>query len=708
MKGILFFLVLLGIILVIWNVSTKEGFQEMPGELKIPLISPRYQTLVKGEVQDFAPPSATLLAPPPGQSASVNTKPDADPAMQKSSSGRIQSVQESLTGFFKTDAPGLQKLGEPSVQLPLSTARSDLQRLKDEMNVLSRNPGLESSLTSEDLDGIESNMGYLQNKWRMSVNSMSGAEGFQSGSGSGSGSGPRPMDSMGSMGSTSPMGSMRTGSMGSGPSPAPVLNPMASPAPTSQMAPTVEAPMVMPTPTPTPAPQMAPTADVIPPPGVCPPPTQVSLFGASTINGRSLGTSISIPYTLSANMCVQSCPTGYSTNTAAGMCEMTGTGGKSYFYTSDLKTVTANTSGPVSGSMGSGSQGSGSGLSLSSFLGSGSRGSGSRGSMGSGSHGSHGSMGSSKRSDVTLKDLQDLSLRIDIEIVRLTRSGAADSFVDMNLQSRVNVLTKIKKVIDDMIKSIQNGSTKIEDVPFMKADIEMFLPAMKNMNTPLPNLIKESGASSYLNSLFPMFGAGDISGAQLAGQIFSEYADTIFNNLSWDLSLHYVGKAEQDVANNYADAARDLKFANQDSGVSGTLEKGLSGAPAHSYRGAMASVVQSMTGVPTTAGGASVGGASAGGASAGGASKHPTDATANSPATFDWKERSKQICQQINARGFKPYDFGCLEDPDNMRHESFSWRGYAKMICNRLSTIYDPSVPFLCGCPPPTWPGWRQ
>jgi hypothetical protein len=382
------------------------------------------------------------------------------------------------------------------------------------------------------------------------------------------------------------------------------------------------------------------------------------------------------------------------------MCEMTGTGGKSYFYTSDLKTVTAMVVGSMGsgsmrsgsmGSMGPGSMGSGS-MSLSSFLGSGS-----------------GSRGSSKRSDVTLKDLQNLSLRIDIEIVRLTRSGAADSFVDMNLQSRVNVLTKMKKVIDDMIRSIQIGSMKLEDIPFMKADIDTFLPAMNNMNTPLPNLIKGSGASSYLNSLFPMFGAGDVSGAQLAGEIFSEYADTIFNNLSWDLSLHYVGKAEQDVANNYADAARDLKFANQDSGIPGTLEKGLSGAPAHSYRGAMASVVQSMTGVPTTAGGASV---------HPGASRHPTasahhggsahEGGSNSPATLDWKERSKQICQQINARGFKPYDFGCLEDPDNMRHESFSWRGYAKMICNRLSTIYDPSVPFLCGCPPPTWPGWRQ
>jgi hypothetical protein len=30
------------------------------------------------------------------------------------------------------------------------------------------------------------------------------------------------------------------------------------------------------------------------------------------------------------------------------------------------------------------------------------------------------------------------------------------------------------------------------------------------------------------------------------------------------------------------------------------------------------------------------------------------------------------------------------------------------MICNRLSTVYDSSVPELCGCPPTDWCGWRQ
>jgi hypothetical protein len=43
-----------------------------------------------------------------------------------------------------------------------------------------------------------------------------------------------------------------------------------------------------------------------------------------------------------------------------------------------------------------------------------------------------------------------------------------------------------------------------------------------------------------------------------------------------------------------------------------------------------------------------------------------------------------------------------------MNRESFSWRGYTKMVCNRVSTVYDSSVPELCGCPPADWPGWRQ
>jgi hypothetical protein len=52
-----------------------------------------------------------------------------------------------------------------------------------------------------------------------------------------------------------------------------------------------------------------------------------------------------------------------------------------------------------------------------------------------------------------------------------------------------------------------------------------------------------------------------------------------------------------------------------------------------------------------------------------------------------------------------PADFGCVE-PSSVS-DNFSWRGNAKMICNRIATLYDPSIPAACGCPPVSWPGWR-
>ena len=200
MKGLLFFVILIGIGIVLWMTSQKDGFQDFqlpsayedttpPGaspSLNVPVVSPKQQMFTQAAVQPFAPPSTALLAPPPGQSASVNTKPAEDPALQKASPGRIQSVYESMNGFFQTAEAGLQTLGDPSVQLPLTTARSDRIRLKDEMTVLARNPGLESTLTEEGLSGIEANLAYLQKKWNMSVNAESGApplEGFESGSG---------------------------------------------------------------------------------------------------------------------------------------------------------------------------------------------------------------------------------------------------------------------------------------------------------------------------------------------------------------------------------------------------------------------------------------------------------------------------------------------------------------------------------------------
>jgi len=263
-----------------------------------------------------------------------------------------------------------------------------------------------------------------------------------------------------------------------------------------------------------------------------------------------------------------------------------------------------------------------------------------------------------------------------------------------------------------MISEVTSGTRKLKDVPIKRADIAKFLPAMKNMNTAIPDLIKDSGMSSFLNSLFPKFSVGDISGSVIGKAMFDAYANDFFKNLSWDVGFSYKGKAEQDIARDKAAAAANTLAAatsgqsyddrmaagGQAAGAQGAQGPSGNAAPADSYRGLMSSVISSQTGMTPTHVSAGMGGA-----------PPPTAKGApGPPSTFDWKERSKQICAQVVARGMDPNDFGCLADPDKMNRESFSWRGYTRMVCDRLNTVYDTSVPFLCGCPPQTWPGWRQ
>ena len=535
MKSLLFFLVLFGVAIIAWKFSSDvDGFQDIAPEgadptLTIPLVSPRRQTLVQGEVKPFTLPSAALLAPPPGQTASINALPSEDPALQKAKGGRLQNVYESMRGFYNSDAIGLQKMGDSSIQLPLATAKSDYARLSDELATLSKNPGLESSLTEDDLNGIEANLGYLQNKWRMSVNS-----------------------------GASPMPPTNEGFQAGGPS-------------------------------------------------------------TSTGGGPSTSTG-----------------GGPSTSTGGGPSTSTGGGGSN---------------------------------------------------------------------SITLADLQMLVTKIDLEIVRLQASGATDS----NTQSRISVLTATRQRIEDLILNIRSGVQSISTVPLTKSDINDFLKTVSNPTSPLKDILKDWGLSSLLSSLFPAYAAGDISGAALSKELFEKYAKDMTKNLSWDVSFNYKGKAEQDIAANYASAMSDARYivdstgqpvASNSSLISDSSTGGKGSGTGTAYRGVFDSIITSITGQKPSSLHVGMGSSRAGqtsGAAAG---------SSGEAAVFDWRGRAEQICKQINARGLNSYDYGCMKSTDTIK-ANFSWRGYSRMICTRLATNYDPSIPELCGCPPPTWPGWR-
>jgi hypothetical protein len=726
-EGLYFLLVILVLLFIVWYVQKqqREGFQaqenpepkasegfqaqENPGpkppELAIPLVSPRYQTLVEGEAAPFAPPSTSLLAPPPGQAASINSRPAEDPALKKSTEGRIQSVLESIKGFLEREAPGLSQLGDPTVQLPLSTGRSDATRLQSEMEVLRRNPGLPSSLTEEDVNGIESNLGYLQNKWRQSANAFSGspmppAEGFTSGgskkgmfswlfdwgnyegfqtSGTGTGTPAAPKQVLAMINNNF---NFNTADI--------TLTDQGFKKQTTTASPSVFLVSKRTN-------NYLETAFTIPTghTGV-----YRFIFTNSSTNidttTLNINTFDSVGVNISGlDMYPYAYKTGNTSITEGFKLESSRAGTFKLIYNNG-KLLLDDVELKIPASAGVSVRGSAHMIIM----------------MTNAANtyvidnftitppaGSASSTAATDPNKPTLKEIKDLNLKISTEILRLEASASTD----LNTLGRINKLRDIKNAISDIIEEIELGKRTLDEVPLTKEGIRAFLPIIENQNTAIPELIEENSLTNILNSLFPKFNTGDSDGAKDSQALFKTYADTFLNNLSWDVGLHYKGKAEQDIAKHQADAMRDAKLAAEWS-PTGKGEAGkstpasVSNDQATNYRGFLQDLVTNMTGGNEVTSKVSVNGDD--GSAAAEASK------AKAAPGLDWKKRSAAICDQIRARGYKPSDFGCLENPDKVS-AGFSWRGYSRMVCNRLSTVYDPGIPELCGCPPPTWAGWR-
>ena len=298
---------------------------------------------------------------------------------------------------------------------------------------------------------------------------------------------------------------------------------------------------------------------------------------------------------------------------------------------------------------------------------------------------------SGNKTPASLNQLKDLIIRITVEMSRLSGSATTDPITN----SRIKTLTTIKGAVQGIVDKVTAKLMKEKDIPILESDYKAFLPILGTSGT-LPTLLKDNNLPPSLSSLFPA-SLGDISGAAIAQYLFKNYADTVFKGLSWD--MHYTSERSLDIANaktNFATAAKhalvggDISGSSVSSAGSGGMGGGSSygAAPATNYRGQLASATGAA--VTTTSGGAAA-----------------TGVTAGPPATFDWKARSIAICNAVQKRGYNPGDFGCVADVNSVG-PNFSWRGYSKMVCSRIATIYDTGAPEACGCPPATWAGWRS
>jgi hypothetical protein len=102
-----------------------------------------------------------------GQIAAMSPLPYQDTTLVKANHQQLISLLELLKGFLAFEAQELDDRSDPSIQLPLQTARSDFHVLQREVDVQNRNPGVQSTITLTTLNEMSSNLAYLQQQVRL-------------------------------------------------------------------------------------------------------------------------------------------------------------------------------------------------------------------------------------------------------------------------------------------------------------------------------------------------------------------------------------------------------------------------------------------------------------------------------------------------------------------------------------------------------------
>ena len=142
--------------------SVKDGFvvNNVIKEMPSPMSLTNKQT-VTGATGVADLPSAPITG-----LASVNSLPQTDPAMEKSSSAMLSVLKGDMDGFYKNEYPHMKEMSDPAIKLPLTRFLGDYQRVKDEITVLNNNEGIPAQISIQELSDIGANLRYIQRTYR--------------------------------------------------------------------------------------------------------------------------------------------------------------------------------------------------------------------------------------------------------------------------------------------------------------------------------------------------------------------------------------------------------------------------------------------------------------------------------------------------------------------------------------------------------------
>ena len=285
----------------------------------------------------------------------------------------------------------------------------------------------------------------------------------------------------------------------------------------------------------------------------------------------------------------------------------------------------------------------------------------------------------------TVKDLKDFILRINCESVKLSESGTSDDITN----ARIVALAKVKSGIKEIINKVKMDPTLEAEIPLTKAELKRAFPILGDTSNPLPQFLQSAKLPAGLASLFSPNMQNDPEVAEEMGGLLNKYINSFMDGISF--SVKYTSEREAQAGGG---CSRSEQFVNSSAEkkrrANSTLE--VTGFPslADLDNASNAQFTPMDSGLLISDRYAPL----------------PSDA-GRGPSRFDWKSRSKEIESQVKKRGLQPSDFGIMPPKSNISND-FSWRGYARMMCTRLQATMDPHLPVLCGCPPMDWPGWRN
>ena len=478
------FLAVLFVLMVIYFFTEqrqKEGFNPVntcpSHKINIPQIIPPTPALNPSVNPSDLP--GKLPVAPYQQIAAMSPLPYQDTTLIKANQQQLVSMLEMLKGFLAFEAQEISERSDPTIQLPLTTARSDFHTLQSEVEVLNRNPGLQPTITLSHLGEISSNLAYLQNQVR-----LIGAAGTIQG----------PVYEFTQMeGFTVPTGTGATGVTG------------VTGAATGTKY------------TYTSNPQMN---------------IYGNDLGCNTLTNRNRldkyrtqqdiekkcnSDPTCLGYTLYDDgsglkpLCLKS-----STNViqAAG-------------YTTYIKgaapaaatAVTATTAAitPIPTPTAAGAPPAGTPP------------------TGTPPAGTTGTTPTTAGGIASPADLENFILKINAEILRLSASATTDP----NVQVRIRELTKIKNDVQTILNQVNSGSLQLVEIPIMKADIDAAFPILGDQSKPLPQIIKTLGLPPWLANLLGPNISNDPEITRKINKLIDTYADTIINNMSASFSVNY-------------------------------------------------------------------------------------------------------------------------------------------------------------------------